>query len=46
MEVFYRMCGVSSKQIIITMRADIGDILCQACYEKRLEEWARSVRED
>ena len=42
MEVFCRMCGVSSDQSIVIMRADLGDVLCQSCYEKRLDEWARS----
>ena len=46
MEVFCRMCGISSDRSIVLMRADIGDILCQPCYAKRLDDWARSVRED
>jgi hypothetical protein len=46
MEVFCRMCGVSSgDESIVTMRAEFGDVLCQPCYEKRLDEWARSFRE-
>ena len=44
MEIFCRMCGVSSDQSIVIMRADLGDVLCQSCYEKRLDEWARSVK--
>ena len=46
MEVFCRMCGVSSDETIVIMRAEVGDVLCQPCYEKRLDEWARSFRED
>jgi hypothetical protein len=45
MEVFCRMCGVSSDESIVNTRAEFGDVLCQACYEKRLDEWARSFRE-
>ena len=45
MEVFCRMCGVSSEESIVTMRSEFGDVLCQPCYEKRLDEWARSFRE-
>jgi len=44
MEVFCRMCGVSSKRSIVIMRRDLGDVLCQSCYEKRLDEWAQSAR--
>jgi hypothetical protein len=40
MEVCCRMCGVSSDQAIVTTRSDFGDVLCQTCYEKRLDEWA------
>ena len=40
MEVCCRMCGVSSDQAIVTTRSDFGDVLCQSCYEKRLDEWA------
>ena len=39
MEVCCRMCGVSSDQAIVMMRSDFGDVLCQSCYEKRLDEW-------
>jgi hypothetical protein len=46
MEVFCRMCGVSSDRSIVIMRADLGDVLCQSCYEKRLDEWARSVKKE
>jgi hypothetical protein len=46
MEVFCRMCGVSSDQSIVILRADVGDVLCQSCYEKRLDEWARSVKKE
>jgi hypothetical protein len=42
MEVFCRMCGVSSDESIVIMRPEFGDVLCQPCYEKRLDEWARS----
>jgi len=42
MEVFCRMCGVSSEQTMVIKRTDLGDVLCQPCYEKRLDEWARS----
>jgi len=45
MEVFCRMCGVSSERTIVTMRADLGDVLCIPCYEKRLDEWAKSVKD-
>jgi hypothetical protein len=46
MEVFCRMCGVSSgDESIVSMRPEFGDVLCQPCYEKRLDEWARSFRE-
>jgi hypothetical protein len=45
MEVFCRMCGVSSDENIVIMRPEFGDVLCQPCYEKRLDEWARSFRE-
>jgi hypothetical protein len=41
MEVCCRMCGVSSDQAIVIMRSDFGDVLCQSCYEKRLDEWAK-----
>ena len=34
MEVFCRMCGVSSDESIVIMRAEFGDVLCQPCYEK------------
>jgi hypothetical protein len=45
MEVFCLGCGVSSD--IVIMRADVDDdVLCQSCYEKRLGEWARSVKKD
>jgi len=30
MEVFCRMCGVSSDQSIVIMRAYLGDVLCQS----------------
>jgi hypothetical protein len=47
MEVFCRMCGVSSgDESIVIMRPEFGDVLCQPCYEKRLDEWARSFRKD
>jgi hypothetical protein len=45
MEVFCRMCGVSSDSTIVNMRPEVGDVLCQPCYEKRLDEWARSFKE-
>lgn len=32
MEVFCRMCGVSSDKTIVVMRAEVGDVvLCQPC---------------
>jgi hypothetical protein len=40
------MCGVSSDQSIVIRRADLGDVLCQTCYEKRLDELARSVKKE
>ena len=46
MEVFCRMCGISSDENIVNMRPEFGDVLCQPCYEKRLDEWARLFRED
>jgi hypothetical protein len=46
MEVFCRMCGVSSDESIVAIRPEFGDVLCQPCYEKRLDEWARSFKEE
>ena len=46
MEIFCRMCGVSSDESIVIMRPEFGDVLCQPCYEKRLDEWARSFGEE
>jgi hypothetical protein len=46
MEVFCRSGrGISSDESIVIMRPEFGDVLCQPCYEKRLDEWARSFRE-
>lgn len=40
---FCRMCGVSSgDENIVIMRSEFGDVLCQPCYEKRLDEWEES----
>jgi len=44
MEVFCHTCGVSSNKTIVVMRAEVGDVLFQPCYEKRLDEWARSFK--
>lgn len=30
--------------IKIRQTADLADVLCQSCYEKRFDEWAQSAR--
>ena len=42
MEIFCRMCGVSSDESIVSVRPEFGYVLCQPCYEKRLDEWTRT----
>ena len=43
MEIFCRMCGVSSDESIVSVRPEFGYVLCQPCYEKRLDEWTRTL---
>jgi hypothetical protein len=44
--IFCRQCLASSEQEIVNMRTNIGNVLCQSCYEKGLDEWAESNKED